>query len=449
MNKIANEKANDQAAPVSPLVLLLGPALAAVSGVSTHLNLLLASCLGQRFRLQHFQVGSEGRQESSARRIGRLLFSPLVLAATILARRVAIVHLNTSLNRRAYWRDLAYMAVARICGARVVYQVHGGDLPAQFAGNSRLLRALLRATLRLPEAIVVLARCEFQAYRNFLPGGNIKRLPNAIDSAPYTRLKERKRRARSTLQLLYIGRLAREKGIYEALHGLHLALAQGVAAHLIIAGSGPDEVGLRQFAGHLRLQEAVAFVGPVFGESKLKWLLKSDVLLLPSYAEGLPYALLEGMAAGLPVIATRVGAIPDVVTEGIHGAFVGQRDAIGIGRAIKKLADDPASMARMSAACRKRVAIRYSVDGLAGGFTRLYSEICARRTPTIIQIRRPLWTPSRTQLHTHPRVKYSARVGSKAVGRLGERSAKSVPAQTFKRPLGVGNAKWKVWNPHG
>ncbi len=363
----------------TPVVLLLGPDLAAVSGVSTHLNQLLGSILGEQFALKHFQVGSEGRQENVLGRLGRLLVSPFALTARLLAERVDIVHLNTSLNRRAYWRDIVYMLVARICGARVVYQVHGGDLPQCFSGHSRLLSGLLRTTLSWSDAIIVLAQCELKAYRQFLPGHYITLLPNAIDNARYTTLKHQLPSALASLQLLYIGRLTREKGLYEALQGLQLARAQGVAAHLIIAGQGPDEAALRQFAQQLKLNEAVSFVGPVFADAKLKLLGESDVLLLPSYAEGLPYALLEGMAAGMPVITTGVGAIPDVLIEGLHGLFVLPRDAFGIGHAIAKLAGDPSLMARMSAACRKRIAIRYSVDGLAMEFVRLYSEICALR----------------------------------------------------------------------
>jgi hypothetical protein len=104
-----------------PVALLLGPHRDAASGVSTHLKLLFASPLAGEFSLAHFQVGSEGRIESAVARFARLLTGPLLLAATVLARRVAIVHLNTALNARAFWRDLAFMIVAKVCGARVLY----------------------------------------------------------------------------------------------------------------------------------------------------------------------------------------------------------------------------------------------------------------------------------------------------------------------------------------
>jgi glycosyltransferase involved in cell wall biosynthesis len=371
------------------VVLLLGPDLTAVSGVSTHLNQLLGSALAKRFRLQHFQVGSEGREEQTFGRLTRLLLSPFALAAKLLAERVDLVHINTSLNRRSYLRDVAYLVVARLCGVRVVYQVHGGDFPRRFAGHKLVPTALLRATLYLPDVIVVLTQRELKDYRDFLPGQYIKLLPNAIDSALYANLERRPRDGQpQPLRLLSIGRLTRIKGLSEALHGLHQALSQGIAAQLIIAGSGPEEANLRQLAQQLELTQSVTFAGAVAGAEKMKLFEQSDVLLLPSHVDKLPYALLEGMAAGMPAITTRVGGIPDVATEDLHGLFVMPGDPQGIAQAIARLAGDPDMKARMSKACRKRIAMRYSVNGFAGEFANLYLEICtARRSKTRIKAR--------------------------------------------------------------
>ncbi len=339
-----------------PVALVLGPHLEAVSGVSTHLKLLLASPLAEDFRLVHFQVGSEGRDEGPLGRALRLVLSPLKLAFVILARNAAIVHLNTSLNARAWWRDLVYLAVAKLCGARVVYQVHGGALPQRFFRGNRLLEALLRGALKLADAVVVLARMELRSYRKFAPGLPVVALPNAIDWAPYAALKRPAPRGPAPLRLVYVGRLAREKGLIETLQGLKLAHAQGASAQLAIAGSGPDEDRLRQLVQELQLSADVAFIGPVFGAAKAQLLASADVLVLASHAEGLPYALLEGMAAGDAAIVTRVGAVPDVVVDGVHGLFVPPYNPLAIAGAIARLAADRGLVARMSEACRRRIA---------------------------------------------------------------------------------------------
>lgn len=369
----------DEGGTPRPLVLILGPHRAAMSGVSTHLNLLFESTLGDHFRLKHFQVGSEGRHENLLGRVCRLASSPFRLAATLLAERTSLVHLNTSLNRKAYWRDLSYMLVARLLGVRVIYQVHGGDLPARFAGRSRWLASLLRASFRLPEAIVVLARCELDAYRHFVPGAVIRLLPNGIDPQPYAQLERPASPARPGLNLLYIGRLAREKGIFEALHGLRLARLQHADAHLTIAGGGPDEAGLHQAVRDLNLEHDVSFVGPVFDAAKMALLGQADVLLLPSHGEGLPYALLECMAAGLPAITTPVGAIPDVVIDRQHGLLVPPQDIPAIARAIVRLAANPRLVTQMGADCRQRVASTYSIRVLIRDFGQLYTELGASR----------------------------------------------------------------------
>ena len=121
--------------------------------------------------------------------------------------------------------------------------------------------------------------------------------------------------------------------------------------------------------------------GPAFGERKIGLLGAADVLILPSYHEGLPYALLEGMAAGLVPVATRVGAIPDVVVEGVHGVLIPARDPQAIARAIVALAADRTRLARMSAACRERVAAAYSPRAARRRLPALYARLCGAASP--------------------------------------------------------------------
>jgi glycosyltransferase involved in cell wall biosynthesis len=362
-----------------PVVLVLGPRREAVSGVSTHLNLLFASRLAEEFSLVHFQVGSEGRTESKIGRLARLVFSPLCLATAILSRGAAIVHLNTSLTAGAYWRDLAYLIVARGCGARVLYQVHGGVLPQQFFPG-RALTAFLRWTLRIPDAIAVLAQAELEAYCRMVPAQQVLILPNAIDCAPYAGVSRPRSDPAQPLKLAYVGRLIRSKGLYEAVQAMSIAKTRGIKASLVIAGSGPDESALRDYVDKLGVASDVRFTGPIFGDRKIGMLAESDAFVFATcHPEGLPYALLEAMAAGLPVITTRVGAIPDVVADGVHGLFVPGSDPQAIYRAIAELSADRDLLARMSAACRTRVAVAYSMERRADELHRLYSAMSAAK----------------------------------------------------------------------
>ena len=359
-----------------PSALLLGPSLRAISGVTTHVDGLLRSPLRSEFALAHFQVGSEGRAESALGRLARFASSPFSLAAAILRSDAAIVHLNTSLNAKAYWRDLAYLLVAKLCGARVVLQKHGGSL-REFCRNGAFA-AFVRATLRLADAVVVLSQAELREYRGLR---NVLHLPNGIDCSPYLKYNRVCPPPGEPLRLVYIGRLAPGKGLPELLEGLASLEAP---AELVIAGSGPLERALRLRARELGVAGRVRFAGPTHGEDKARLLSQSDVLVLPSYSEGLPFALLEAMAAGVVPVVTPVGAIPDVVQEGVHGLTVPVRDARAIGAALAALAGDRARLARMSAACRSRIATGYSIERVAAGFAGLYARLCTPRVPRTI-----------------------------------------------------------------
>jgi len=360
-----------------PSIIVLGPDRAAVSGVSTHVNLLLGSRLVEDYDVSHFQVGSEGRTEGSIARWLRLVVSPFTLALAILARRASIVHINTSLNVRAYWRDLAYLAVAKCLGAHVVYQVHGGALPQEFFAGSRVLSAFLRAALHVPDLVAVLAQNELAAYRDFVPSQNVVVLPNGIDCRPYDLIATVRSFPDQPLRLLYIGRIAREKGLYELLQGMRVANELGVDARLIIAGRGEEQPRLRRYAHAIGIGAQVCFAGPVFGADKVKLFSGCDLFMLPSYAEGLPYALLESMAAGVPVVATPVGAIPDVVVDGTHGVLVPPRDGKAIAQALALLGADRERLSWMSRACRRRVRAAFSIDRLATELAGIYAALAS------------------------------------------------------------------------
>ena len=364
-----------------PVVLLLGPSREAISGVTTHLNALFGSRLASRFDLVHFQVGSEGRSEGPFDKFLRLLVSPFALGYAVLKTDAAVVHINTSLNAKAYWRDLAYLLTAKLCGARVVYQVHGGALK-QFSASSRFLAGVLKFSTRWPDVAVVLSQAELEAFRECAPSQPVETVPNGIDCAPYVRYNRPAPDPRTPLRLIYVGRLAPRKGLLETVEALRLARSRGVAARLVIAGSGPEEPRLRQYTRESGLMRDVTFVGSAYGDHKLRLLSQADVLLLPSYSEGLPYSLLEAMAAGVVPIVTPVGGIPDVVVGNEHGLFVEPRDPGAIAQAIAALAQDRVALARMSAACRKRIGTAYSIERVAKEFAELYRGLCAARSPT-------------------------------------------------------------------
>lgn len=357
-------------------VMVLGPSLNAVSGVSTHLNQLFHSSLAKEFNLLHFQVGSEGLKESLISKSSRFLFSPIYFFWQLIQKKPQIVHLNTSLVPKSYWRDIAYLFVARIMGKKIVYQVHGGALPQVLFRDSRLLTGLLKLVLSSADVVVLLAQEELLAYHNFVPAQSLEVIPNAIEIHADAQWKKTPSSQDGPLRLVYVGRLAENKGIFEIVEALRILCSEGKNVQLVVAGSGPEEVRLRSHVEDLGLNDHISFVGAIFGEEKKLIWEEADLFVFPTYhCEGLPYTLLESMAARTPPVISPVGAIPDVMEDGVHGVFVSSRNPEALAMAIERLDSDRALICRMGEAGRQRIENYYTVARLAGDFRKIYNNL--------------------------------------------------------------------------
>jgi glycosyltransferase involved in cell wall biosynthesis len=357
-----------------PVVLMLGPSREAVSGISTHINQLFGSDLACDHRLVHFQVGSEGRCDGFFRSLLRLAVSPIAFARVLRVTRPAIVHINSAMDIKAFARDAVYLALARGEGRKVVFQVHGGELPQNFLPGGLLGRAVLRRVLAGADVVVLLAEVERRAYEAFAPGLRVEVIANAIEPAAPAELAPGERLHRGyPLRLVCLGRVERVKGVFEAVKALALLRGRGIEARLSVAGNGSDLDELRVHASALGVEDIVEFVGPVFGGRKASLWRDSDVFVFPTYhREGLPYALLEAMQAGAVVVTHPVGAIPDVVSHGRDAVFVPARDPTAVADALQWIHENRECAARLAAAAHQRVVSRYTVSRLAGDFRALY-----------------------------------------------------------------------------
>jgi glycosyltransferase involved in cell wall biosynthesis len=322
------------------------------------------------FELSHFDEAGSG--------MSRVLSPGARLAAAALWRHASIVHVRASTDERARRREGAYLRAAKACGAGTVYELDAAALAQRRSGG--MVAPLPRRAARVADVVVVPSEYDADAWRKIAPGQSVAALPSAIDARAYAGLVRETREPDAPLRLLFAGALARDQGLYEVLQGLRLARVQEIAASLLVAGEGPEEGALKRFAASLGLEGCVGFCGAVSGEAKLALLRGVDVQVVAAHAYSEPGPLLEGMAAGLPAIATRVGAMPELVTDGVHGLFIERRDAHSIARAIATLAADADLVARMSEACRTRVASGHSVERQAEGIASLYADIIAARS---------------------------------------------------------------------
>ena len=177
----------------------------------------------------------------------------------------------------------------------------------------------------------------------------------------------------------WIGRMTGVKRTGDVLLALRELRARGVDATLCMVGDGPDRAAVEEQAYRLGISRHCLYLG--YQENVAGWYAALDALVLPSANEGTPVSAIEALATGRPVVATRVGGVPDVVREGEDGFLVEVGDVDGLAERLARLAADPELRARMGGEARARVLARYSVGRLVDDIDRLYRSLLAAAQP--------------------------------------------------------------------
>jgi glycosyltransferase involved in cell wall biosynthesis len=173
----------------------------------------------------------------------------------------------------------------------------------------------------------------------------------------------------------WVGRMTAVKRGDDVLEGFKLLRDRGVDATLCLVGDGPDRPHLERRAHELGIVRDTLFLG--YQEDVAPLYAAFDALVLPSGNEGTPVSVIEALAAGRPVVATRVGGVPDVVRDDEDGFLVDAGATDELAERLSRLAADPALRERLAAAGRARVLPRYAVDRLVDDVDRLYRSLLA------------------------------------------------------------------------
>jgi glycosyltransferase involved in cell wall biosynthesis len=273
----------------------------------------------------------------------------------LLRRRIDLTHAMTS-SRASFWRKVAVSLVTRPFGIPVVVHVHGSNFVQYVSSGSMARKVAASFLLGRSAAVIVLGEGIRQDLLRMLPDANIHVVPNAVAIPPCER-----NYGEMPPTVVSIGRLGERKGTFTLIRAF--ATMDMEEARLILAGDG-DEVGAKHLSTQLGIEDQVSILGWVGDEERDSVLANSTVFALPSLAEGLPLALLEAMAHGLPVIATPVGAIPEVVESGASGLLVNVGDEDGLRMALSNLLCNPAFQERLGTAARATVQSTYSLDSV-------------------------------------------------------------------------------------
>ena len=170
-----------------------------------------------------------------------------------------------------------------------------------------------------------------------------------------------------------VGRLAEVKRQDRLLRAAASSMLRFPNLWILIVGDGPERNRLHDLAMTLGISDRVCLAG--YQPEPSRYLRAMDAFALTSQSEGLPISLLEAWAAGLPVVCTSVGGIPDVVAEGVNGLLVPNDDGSDLARALSRILDEPALAVRLGLAGRQTVQQRFSLDTMADAYEQRYRAL--------------------------------------------------------------------------
>jgi glycosyltransferase involved in cell wall biosynthesis len=351
-----------------PLVIHLGPDSRGGGGMAAVMRSMFASSLARRYRLVAI---STHRPTSAVDRVG--VFAVALAKLTRLVVRTPpprLVHVHATV-RGSLHRKAIVVALARRAGAPVLLHFHAGpgDLETFNAGLGPARRRLFAHTMRTADAVVSVSAASARVLEQRFGAPRVTVLDNPLPGPiPPPRVTGAASPGAEP-EILYLGGFANAvKGGHVLLDAMPRLRALCPTARLTLAGPGEPPRSL---------PDGASWVGWLDGPSKVSALERAAVVVLPSTSEGLPMALLEAMAHGAPIVATRVGAIPDVLRDEGDGVLVDAGDPVALGDALGALAGDLERQARLGAAARERAAA-FAPDRIADRLATIYDALLAR-----------------------------------------------------------------------
>lgn len=361
----------------SKLVLTVGPSPDLVGGMSSVINQMTRLDFAGRYAIECFPITlSSSSEESSAHRIARHVSQRLRLGRILRERDFAIVHIHTC-SGFSFHRCAWDLRVARRHGAKTVLHMHGAQFDNYVDRASGLEKRLIRHALQSADRVVALSARWHQVLLSAAPKARIEIIENAVDPAP----AQRQRPCNGPCRFLTLARMDAWKGIDDLLDAASLMQRRGMDFRLTLAGPEGSAGDRRQIQGKIDardLTSRVVYVGTVMGAEKEHLLEATDVYVQPSHHEGMPISILEALAHEVPVVATRVGAIPEIIDDDVHGLIVPARDPGALAQAMGTLVVDVPRRLALGSAGLTLAKSRFSLARFREELTSIYDTLLSQ-----------------------------------------------------------------------
>jgi glycosyltransferase involved in cell wall biosynthesis len=277
-----------------------------------------------------------------------------------------IVHINMA-SDSSYYRKMFFVHVARMFKKKIVIHQHGGDFSTFFYKQcSKRQQEKIRRNLNYADKFIVLTNEWKTFFSDIVNNEKLIVLPNAI-SVPKEYDKDY-----DNINLLFLGRLCRDKGLYELFEAISSLHTRYPKLHLYLGGIWEDEALHKEMEKHT---DCITWLGWIDGAKKDELLRKCSIYVLPSYYEGMPVSVLEGMAYGCVPVVTYVGGIKDMIDDGKNGIFIEPRSVESLEKGLEKAIKTKEFRIEIGKNARKKVIEKYEIQGNINKLLSIYESV--------------------------------------------------------------------------
>ncbi|HEX8264218.1 MAG TPA: glycosyltransferase family 4 protein [Pyrinomonadaceae bacterium] len=333
-------------------VLMVGMHLTKTrGGISTLIAEILKSPLKEDFEFTYI--------ESQAEDFGK--FGKAFLALSAIARfvwicitkRPNLVYVHLGSNASLY-RESIFIFLAKLFGKKVITHFHAGDVDNYYPFQSKIGQKFIQTALGLSDSFIAVSQESAKQLRDITQSQNISVITNAIDTSVFNGDKKSStdEPGGDAVRLLFVGAVGKLKGEKDLIKAL--ALLRDNKPNLKISFLGYGAENLKDYCEKFEIGNLVEYLGAVPMNERIEFFRRSDIFVLPTYAEAMPMSVIEAMAAGLPVISTRVGGIPELIEDGVDGILFAPGDVGALAEKISFLLNNKDTRIRIGKKAKQK-----------------------------------------------------------------------------------------------
>jgi glycosyltransferase involved in cell wall biosynthesis len=359
-------------------LIVVGPLPPPYHGVTVSTDLVLRNALlGSSFDVEHLDTSDH----RAHRNVGRWDTTNVVVALRslrvlrgMLTGPGGIVYLPISQSAPGFLRDSLYIRLSARRGWKVVVHLRGSDFRTFYRGSPRPLRRWIRTTMQRVSSAAVMGSSLRWVFEGLVPDDRVAVVSNGTPEPSANGGRDKRG------PVLFLSNLRRRKGVVEAVDAALLVLAERPDTRFLFVGEWEDESLERELRDRVAPEsDRITFVRGVVGREKDELLATSSVLFFPPREpEGHPRVVLEGLAAGLPIVATDRGAIAETVVDGDSGFVLDQPVPEQLAERLIRLLSHDELRERMGAAARQRYLERYTQEEADRSLAAWLTEVAER-----------------------------------------------------------------------